>query len=491
MTQTIMPLATSPFDDDKLHEECGVFGILGHPDAAAHTALGLHALQHRGQESAGIVSTTGEQFYSHYGLGRVGDNFGKAEVIAELKGPAAIGHNRYSTTGRPEFRNIQPLFADLAFGGLSIAHNGNLTNAVALHTELVQHGSIFRSTSDTEVIIHLMAQSKSASVTDRLVDALRQVEGAYSLVALTEHAMIGVRDPHGVRPLVLGRLEDAYVLTSETVALDIIGADLVRDIQPGEMVLVQNGVVTSFKPFQSAPERFCVFEYIYFARPDSLVQGQSVYEARKAIGAELAREAPCNAQLVVPVPDSGVPAAIGFAAEASLPFELGIIRNHYVGRTFIEPTDQIRHLGVKLKHNANHRLLENKRIVLVDDSIVRGTTSTKIVEMVRSAGATEVHMRIASPPTMHSCFYGVDTPERDALLAAHNDTAQMAKLIGVDSLAFLTIDGLYRAMGESRRNPDAPQYCDACFTGDYPIALSDRDGGGLPAQLSLLTQNSS
>ena len=303
--------------------------------------------------------------------------------------------------------------------------------------------------------------------------------------------MIGVRDPHGVRPLVLGRLEDAYVLTSETVALDIIGADLVRDIEPGEMVLVQDGVVTSFKPFQSVPARFCVFEYIYFARPDSLVQSQSVYEARKAIGAELAREAPCNAQLVVPVPDSGVPAAIGYAAEAGLPFELGIIRNHYVGRTFIEPTDQIRHLGVKLKHNANHRLLENKRIVLVDDSIVRGTTSTKIVEMVRSAGATEVHMRIASPPTMHSCFYGVDTPERDALLAAHNDTAQMAKLIGVDSLAFLTIDGLYRAMGESRRNPDAPQYCDACFTGDYPIALSDRDGGGLPAQLSLLTQNTS
>ena len=374
---------------------------------------------------------------------------------------------------------------------MSIAHNGNLTNAVALHTELVQNGSIFRSTSDTEVIIHLMAQSKSESVTDRLVDALRQVEGAYSLVALTEHAMIGVRDPHGVRPLVLGRLEDAYVLTSETVALDIIGADLVRDIEPGEMVLVQDGVVTSFKPFQSAPERFCVFEYIYFARPDSLVQSQSVYEARKAIGAELAREAPCNAQLVVPVPDSGVPAAIGYAAEAGLPFELGIIRNHYVGRTFIEPTDQIRHLGVKLKHNANRRLLENKRIVLVDDSIVRGTTSTKIVEMVRSAGATEVHMRIASPPTMHSCFYGVDTPERDALLAANNDTAQMAKLIGVDSLAFVTIDGLYRAMGKGRRNPDAPQYCDACFTGDYPIALSDRDGGGLPAQLSLLTENSS
>ncbi|MFP6690639.1 MAG: amidophosphoribosyltransferase [Alphaproteobacteria bacterium] len=490
MTQSIATPGTNPFDDDKLHEECGIFGILGHPDAAAHTALGLHALQHRGQESAGIVSTTGEQFYSHYGLGRVGDNFGKAKVIDELKGHAAIGHNRYSTTGRPEFRNIQPLFADLAFGGLSIAHNGNLTNAVALHTELVQHGSIFRSTSDTEVIIHLVALSKGEDVTDRLVNALRRVEGAYSLVALTENALIGVRDPHGVRPLVLGRLEDAYVLTSETVALDIIGAELVRDIEPGELVLVRDGEVTSFKPFQGAAERFCVFEFIYFSRPDSLVQSRSVYEARKAIGAELAREAPSNAELVVPVPDSGVPAAIGYAAEAGLPFELGIIRNHYIGRTFIEPTEQIRHLGVKLKHNANQLLLKNKRVVLVDDSIVRGTTSTKIVEMVRSAGATEVHMRIASPPTTHSCFYGVDTPDRDELLAANNDTGEMARLIGVDSLSFITVDGLYRAMGEQGRNADAPQYCDACFTGDYPIALSDRDGGGLPAQLSLLTENS-
>ncbi len=491
MKQTTRHSGTDPFDDDKLREECGIFGILGHPDASAHTALGLHALQHRGQESAGIVSTTGAQFYSHHGLGSVGENFSSAEVIDELEGSTAIGHNRYSTTGRPELRNIQPLFADLAFGGLSIAHNGNLTNAVGLRTKLVQRGCIFRSTSDTEVIIHLMALSRGAEVTDRLVDALRRIEGAYSLVALTAEALIGVRDPHGVRPLVLGRLEDAYILTSETVALDIIGAEFVRDIEPGEMVVVRGGEVTSLKPFRAAAERFCVFEYIYFARPDSLVQSLSVYEARKAIGAELAREAPCNAELVVPVPDSGVPAAIGYAAEAKLPFELGIIRNHYVGRTFIEPTDQIRHLGVKLKHNANHRLLENKRIVLVDDSIVRGTTSTKIVEMVRGAGATEVHMRIASPPTMHSCFYGVDTPERRELLAAGNDVARMAEMIGVDSLAFVTIDGLYRAMGESRRDPQAPQYCDACFTGDYPIALSDHDGGGLPAQLSLLTENSS
>jgi amidophosphoribosyltransferase len=478
------------YDDDKPHEECGIFGILGHPDASAHTALGLHALQHRGQESAGIVSTTGAQFYSHHGLGSVGENFSSAEVIEELKGFAAIGHNRYSTTGRPELRNIQPLFADLAFGGLSIAHNGNLTNAVGLRTDLVQRGSIFRSTSDTEVIIHLMALSKGEHVTDRLVDALRQVEGAYSLVALTQDALLGVRDPHGVRPLVLGGLDGAHILASETVALDIIGATPVRDIAPGEMVLIRDGKLTSFMPFNRAPERFCVFEYIYFARPDSLIQSRSVYEVRKAIGAELAREAPCDAELVVPVPDSGVPAAIGYAAEANLPFELGIIRNHYVGRTFIEPTDQIRHLGVKLKHNANRRLIENKRVVLVDDSIVRGTTSTKIVEMVRNAGATEVHMRIASPPTTHSCFYGVDTPERDELLAAGNDAGAMAKLIGVDSLSFVTIDGLYRAMGEARRNNQAPQFCDACFSGDYPIPLTDHDGGGLPAQLSLLTENS-
>ncbi|MBT3628139.1 MAG: amidophosphoribosyltransferase [Rhodospirillaceae bacterium] len=488
MKQATKNTVSDPFDDDKLHEECGIFGILGHPDASAHTALGLHALQHRGQESAGIVSTTGAQFYSHHGLGSVGENFSSAEVIKELEGSAAIGHNRYSTTGRPELRNIQPLFADLAFGGLSIAHNGNLTNAVGLRTKLVQRGCIFRSTSDTEVIIHLMALSRGEDVTDRLVDALRQIEGAYSLVAMTQDTLIGVRDPHGVRPLVLGSLDGAYILASETVALDIIGAKRERDIERGEMVVIRGGELTSFKPFHVAAERFCIFEFIYFARPDSLVQSRSVYEARKAIGAELAREAPCDVDLVVPVPDSGVPAAIGYAAEAHIPFELGIIRNHYVGRTFIEPTDQIRHLGVKLKHNANQRLLENKRIVLVDDSIVRGTTSTKIVEMVRSAGAKEVHMRIASPPTTHSCFYGVDTPEREQLLAANNDTAEMAKLIGVDSLSFVSIDGLYRAMGEARRNSEAPQYCDACFSGEYPIALTDHDDNGLPAQLSLLNE---
>ena len=476
-------------DDDKPHEECGVFGILGHPDAAAHAALGLHALQHRGQESAGIVSTDGALFHTHRALGRVGDIFSSGEVIDALEGHAAIGHNRYSTQGAPEVRNIQPLFADLAFGGLSIAHNGNLTNALSLRGDLVSRGCIFQSTSDTEVIVHLIAISRRERVVERMIEALGRVHGAYSLVALTKDAMIGVRDPHGVRPLVLGQLDGAMILASETVAFDIIGAQFVRDIEPGEMVIVSEAGVESIKPFRSTQQRFCIFEYIYFARPDSVSEGIGVYEARHRIGAELAREAPAPADVVVPVPDSGVPAAIGYAAEASLPFELGIIRNHYVGRTFIEPTDRIRHLGVKLKHNANRRLIEGRQVVLVDDSIVRGTTSTKIVEMVRSAGAKAVHMRIASPPTAHSCFYGVDTPARDALLAARRDVDAMARSIGVDSLAFLTIDGLYRAMGEPGRDPARPRYCDACFSGDYPIPLSDQQVGEPPAQLSLLADS--
>ena len=438
-------------DDDKLREECGVFGIFGHPDAAAHTALGLHALQHRGQESAGIVSTDGTIFHSHRALGRVGDIFSSGEVIDALVGHAAIGHNRYSTQGAPEVRNIQPLFADLAFGGLSIAHNGNLTNALSLRADLVNHGCIFQSTSDTEVIVHLIAISRRPRVVERMIEALGRVQGAYSLVALTRDSMIGVRDPLGVRPLVLGRLDGAMILASETVAFDIIGAEFVRDIEPGELVIISEAGVESIKPFRSTQQRFCVFEYIYFARPDSVSEGIGVYEARQRIGAELAREAPAPAEVVVPVPDSGVPAGIGYAAEAGLPFELGIIRNHYVGRTFIEPTDRIRHLGVKLKHNANRSVIEGRRVVLVDDSIVRGTTSTKIVEMVRAAGAAAVHMRIASPPTAHSCFYGVDTPAREALLAARHDVDAMARSIGVDSLAFLTIDGLYRAMGAPGR----------------------------------------
>ncbi|MFP6728922.1 MAG: amidophosphoribosyltransferase, partial [Alphaproteobacteria bacterium] len=401
------------YDDDKLHEECGVFGIYRHSDSAAHAALGLHALQHRGQEAAGIVTYDGKQFHSHRGLGLVGENFSSAKVIDRLRGQSAIGHNRYATTGDTVLRNVQPLFAEFAFGGLAIAHNGNLTNATALRRQLVDRGCLFQSTSDSEVIIHLIAISQHATVVDRLIDALYQVEGAYSLVAMTDDSLIGVRDPKGVRPLILGMVEGAPVMASESCALDIMGAEYLRDIEPGEVVVVNDNGIQSLRPFAPTKSRFCIFEYVYFARPDSYMEGLSVYEARKRIGAELARESLVEADLVVPVPDSGVPAAIGYAAEAGQPFELGIIRNHYVGRTFIEPTDQIRHLGVKLKHNANAASIKGKRVVLVDDSIVRGTTSTKIVEMIRDAGVREVHMRIASPPTVHSCFYGVDTPERD------------------------------------------------------------------------------
>jgi amidophosphoribosyltransferase len=474
--------------DDKFHEECGVFGIFGHVDSAAHTALGLHALQHRGQESAGIVSYDGEQFHSHRGLGLVGDNFGSASVINRLRGHAAIGHNRYATSGETVLRNVQPLFAELAFGGLAIAHNGNLTNAIAVRGQLVQRGCLFQSTSDTEVIVHLIATSELSAVIDRLVDALNQIMGAYSVVAMTDDALIGVRDPMGVRPLILGDMEGAPVLTSESCALDILGAEFVRDVEPGEVVVITDRGIESIKPFPPVPQRFCIFEHVYFARPDSRVEGQSIYETRKRIGAELADESMIEADVVVPVPDSGVPAAIGYAARAGQAFELGIIRNHYVGRTFIEPTDQIRHLGVKLKHNANAASIKGKRVVLVDDSIVRGTTSVKIVEMVRAAGATEVHMRIASPPTTHSCFYGVDTPSRDKLMAATMDIDAMAKHIGVDSLAFVSIDGLYRAVGEDARHDPSPQYCDACFSGEYPIELVDHEGGGEQRQFSLLSE---
>jgi len=478
-------VTTNPFDDDKLREECGVFGIFGHKDSAAHAALGLHALQHRGQEASGIVSCDGKQFHSHRGLGLVGDNFGSETVMAKLRGDHAIGHTRYATTGDTVLRNVQPLYADFEFGGFAVGHNGNLTNAHTLRQQLVKRGCIFQSTTDSEVIIHLMALAEGDLV-ERLVTALRQMEGAYSFVAVARNRVIGVRDPLGVRPLVLGKLENAYILCSETCALDIIGATYMREVEPGELIVLDRDGVHSYRPFPPAAKRPCIFEYIYFARPDSIMEGTSVYEARKRIGAELARESHVPADVVLPVPDSGVPAAIGYAAEAKLPFELGIIRNHYVGRTFIEPTDQIRHLGVKLKHNANRSMIEGKRVIMVDDSIVRGTTSKKIVEMVRQAGATEVHMRISSPPTSHSCFYGIDTPERSELLAHKFDVAGMAKFIGVDSLAFISVDGLYRAMGEPGRNKAAPAYCDACFTGDYPTRLTDSEGGGAPAQLSLL-----
>ena len=483
-------LTTHPHDDDRLHEECGVFGIFGSSDAAAHTALGLHALQHRGQEAAGLVTFDGEQFHTHRALGLVGDNFGSEHVIGGLPGTIALGHVRYSTSGGTVLRNVQPLFAEFEFGGLAIAHNGNLTNAYATRRGLVRRGCIFQSTSDTEVIVHLIATSNCSDVVERLVDALGQVEGAYSLVAMTREALIGVRDPLGVRPLVVGRIGDTHILASETCALDIIGADFVRDVEPGEIVVIDDDGLRSIKPFAAAPSRFCIFEYIYFSRPDSVVEDKNVYEVRKRIGAELARETHAPADIVVPVPDSGVPAAIGYAAEVGLPFEFGIVRNHYVGRTFIEPSDQIRHLGVKLKLNANANHLKGKRVILVDDSIVRGTTSVKIVEMVRNAGAREVHMRISSPPIAHSCYYGIDTPERETLLAANHDVDGMAKVIGVDSLAFISYDGIYRAVGERGRDPETPQYCDACFTGEYPIPLTDRDGGPVPLQLSLLAERS-
>ena len=474
-------------DDDKLHEECGIFGVFGHDGAAALTALGLHALQHRGQEAAGIVAFDGEQFNSERQLGLVGDTFSDQSVIERLKGTSAIGHVRYATTGETALRNVQPMFADLAGGGFAVAHNGNLTNAMLLRRQLVQHGAIFHSTSDTETIVHLVATSQFGPINDRIVDALKKVEGAYSLIALTNKKLIGIRDPLGVRPLVLGMYDGGYVLSSETCALDIIGATFIRDVEPGEMIVITKDGLDSYKPFAPARKRFCIFEYVYFARPDSVMEGVSVSEVRRNIGRELAREAPADADLVVPVPDSGVPAALGFSSESGLPFEFGIIRNHYVGRTFIEPGDNIRHLGVKLKHNANRAVLQGKRVVLVDDSIVRGTTSIKIVQMVRDAGAREVHMRIASPPTSYSCFYGVDTPERSKLLAARLTVDEMARHIGVDSLAFLSMDGLYRAAGQPFRDNSAPQFCDACFSGDYPTELTDLNGGDR-RQLSLLQE---
>ncbi len=473
-------------DDDHFKDECGVFGIYRHPDAAAHTALGLHALQHRGQEAAGIVSYDGHQFNSHRAMGHVGDNFNSEQVIRNLPGEMAIGHVRYSTTGDTVLRNVQPLFADFKFGGLAIAHNGNLTNAYGLRQALVERGCIFQSTSDTETVIHLIAVSNGSNVVERVTDALRQLEGAYSLVAMTREKLIGIRDPRGIRPLVLGRIEDSLILASETCALDIIGAEFVRDVEPGELIVIDKNGLHSFKPFAPTPTKFCVFEYIYFARPDSNLDGRNVYQIRKNIGAELALESGVEADVVVPVPDSGVPAAIGYAEQSGIPFELGIIRNHYVGRTFIEPTQQIRNLGVKLKHNANAQYLKDKRVILIDDSIVRGTTSVKIVDMVRMAGAREVHMCISSPPITNPCFYGIDTPEAAELMAAKHDLEEMRNIIGVDSLTFISYDGLYRAVGHQGRNAECPQYCDACFSGDYPVRLTDRESGSAPKQLSLL-----
>ncbi len=476
-------------DDDTLREECGVFGIFGKPDAARFVVLGLHALQHRGQEAAGIVSHDGRQFHIERHAGLIGDTFTRPSVLESLPGAAAIGHTRYATSGGGGFRNVQPFFAELSSGGFAVAHNGNITNALTVQRDLQRRGAIFSSTSDTETILHLVATSGARLFTDKLIDALSRLEGSFSLVGLSPKSMVGVRDPLGIRPLVLGDLEGSPILASETCALDIIGASFVRDIEPGEMVIVSDSGIESVFPFSKRKSRFCIFEYVYFSRPDSQVEGRNVYEVRKRIGAELARESRNEADVVVPVPDSGVPAAIGYAQEAGIPFELGIIRNHYVGRTFIQPGDAIRHMGVRLKHNANRSILEGKRVVLVDDSIVRGTTSQKIVRMVRDAGAREVHMRIASPPTRSSCFYGVDTPETSKLLASRMSIEEMADFIQVDSLSFISIDGLYRAVDEPERNAHAPQYCDACFTGDYPTSLTDLEAADNVRSLSVLGGN--
>jgi len=474
-------------DADRLKEECGVFGIFGHPEAAAITALGLHALQHRGQEAAGIVSFDGKRFHSERRMGLVGDNFSERAVIERLRGNAAIGHTRYSTTGETILRNVQPLFAELDGGGFAVAHNGNITNGITLRRQLIRSGAIYQSTSDTEVVLHLVARSTRPKFVDRFIDAIKELEGAYSFVGLTNKKLVGARDPLGIRPLVLGELDGCYILASETCALDIIGARFVRDIENGEVVIISEAGIESIKPFGVLPARPCIFEYVYFARPDSVVHGKSVYAVRKAMGAQLATESGIEADVIIPVPDSGVPAALGYAQAAGIPYELGIIRNHYVGRTFIQPTQSIREFGVRMKHSANRAVVEGKRIVLIDDSIVRGTTSIKIVQMMRDAGAKEVHFRISSPPIKFPDFYGIDTPERNNLLAATHTLEEMRDFIGCDSLAFLSIDGIYRAMGENGRSESQPQFTDHCFTGDYPTGLTDQSGES-PKQLSLLAE---
>lgn len=482
-------------DGDTLHEECGVFGILQHEDAAALTALGLHALQHRGQEAAGIVTYDGDRFHSERRMGLVGDHYTDPQMLEKLPGDGAVGHNRYSTTGEVALRNVQPLFAELEVGGIAVAHNGNFTNALKLRREIIADGAICQSTSDSEVVLHLIARSKEKGSADRFVDAISKMEGGYALIALTRSKLMGARDPYGIRPLVLGDLNGSPILASETCALDIIGAKFVRDIENGEVIVCEkqpDGTVsiTSSKPFEQKPERVCLFEYVYFARPDSMVAGRSVYNARKNMGRNLAREAQIEADVVVPVPDGGTPAAIGYAQESGIPFELGIIRNHYVGRTFIEPSQQIRAFGVKLKHSANRGQLDGKRVILVDDSVVRGTTSTKIVQLVRDAGAKEVHLVVASPKITHSDYYGIDTPDPEKLLAnQYTDHDEMCKFIGCDSLHFLSLDGLYDAVGGAPRDPKNPQFTDHYFTGEYPTRLVDLEQeDGPPKQKSVLRE---
>ena len=478
--------------DDKLHEECGVFGVYNHEDSAALTALGLHALQHRGQEAAGIVTFDGTKFISERHPGLVSDNFTKTSVINRLVGNSAVGHNRYSTTGATIQRNIQPFFADLWGGGFAISHNGNITNALSLRDELIRKGSIFQSTSDTETILQLVARSDADRTLDRLVDALMQISGAWALVVLTNKKLIGARDPFGIRPLVLGELDGAKILASETCALDIIGAKFIREIEPGEVIVITEDGEESIKPFPNARLRPCIFEYIYFSRPDSMLDGKSVYECRKSFGKNLAKECPAKADIVVPVPDSGVPAALGYSEESKIPFELSIIRNHYVGRTFILPTQSNRQSSVRLKHNPDRGSIKGKSVVLVDDSVVRGTTSVKIVELMREAGASEIHMRIACPPIKYPDFYGIDTPETEQLLASNKSLDEMCKYIGADTLGFLSLDGLYQSMGYKKgRNNDSPEYTDHCFTGDYPTNLHDYKSEKIQEQLSLLSENES
>ena len=479
----------------KLVEECGVFGIIGTSDAAALSALGLHALQHRGQEAAGLASVDGDRFHTERHMGLVSDNFSDAETLGRLPGQAAIGHTRYSTQGDTVLRNVQPLYADLDQTGIAIAHNGNLTNAATLRQRLVRRGCIFQSTSDSELFLQLTARSHQISIADKLIDAVKQVEGGYALTVLTPDALIGVRDPVGIRPLILGKLGDVSILASETTALDIIGAEFVRDIKPGELVVCKSDGTIESRQFIPEPERArpCIFELIYFAKPDSIIDGESVYALRKRLGERLAEEAPCDADIVSAIPDSGVPAAIGYSRTANLPYEMALIRSHFIGRTFIEPEQKIREAGVARKHAPNRRLIEGKKLVLVDDSIVRGTTSRKIAEMLRKAGAREVHLRVACPPILHPDFYGINTPSHEELLAVGRSVDDMRELIGVDSLAFLSLDGLYEAFRKERRDETSPAFTDHCFTGDYPTRLTDRDTQDRNAkitQLSFLAETS-
>jgi len=475
---------------DKLREECGIFGISNHTDSAALVALGLHALQHRGQEGCGIVSFDGKNYHSEKRQGLVGDHFTDSETLKKLPGTFAIGHNRYSTTGETSLRNIQPFFADLHMGGLSVAHNGNLTNALQLREALVKDGAIFRTTSDTETIVQLIAKSKRDKFLDKLVDALFQIQGGYSLLLMTNKKLVGVRDPYGIRPLVIGKLNNSFIFASETCALDIVGATFVREVSNGEIVVIENNKLQSIKPFPKQKPRPCVFEYIYFARPDSLINGKCAYEYRKNLGIELAKESDLKADLVVPVPDSGVPASLGFAKESGKQFELGLIRNHYVGRTFIEPTQNIRSLGVKLKLSSTRTIVKNKSIILIDDSLVRGTTCHKIVKMLYEAGAKEVHVRIACPEIKFPDFYGVDMPTKKELLAHEKSLDEMCKYIKAQSLKFLSINGLYKALTGSLRNSNYPQFSDHYFTGDYPIKPYDNLHGYKVRQLSLLSGKS-